>query len=136
MTKTAHISSLPPFNAEQPGTALSSASAPSAVPEPIACAVAKIEAATRFLDSRYIENLIVQTTKAAVLQAASPLCDRAGAAALAHCDVSQIDRAASAGIIKKHLRGDTPLYDKAEIYEAITSGRWRFDKKTKTTKEQ
>lgn len=116
----------------RPGTAVLSASssAPAAVPEPLERAAARLEAATTFLESRFIERLIENAVTVATIRAQSPLCDRAGAAALAHCDVSQIDRAASAGIIKKHLRGDTPLFDKAEIYEAITSGRWKFSKKT------
>lgn len=100
--------------------------APSVVPEELQRAVAQFEAATEFLGSRYLERLIATTLTAAVLRAASPLCDRAGAAALALCSVDQIDQATQAGIITRHLRGETPLYEKAAIVEAITSGRWRF----------
>jgi hypothetical protein len=88
-------------------------------------AVARLEVATEFLGSRHIEMLIVRAVEQAAARAMSPLCDRAAAAALARCDVSQIDRAAKAGIIKRHFRGDTPLFEKADIIAAITSGRWR-----------
>lgn len=87
-------------------------------------AVAQLEAATAFLGSRYIENLIAQSVTIATQRAMSPLCDRAGAAALAMCDVSEIDRAAKEGIIKRHFRGQTPLFEKADIVAAVTSGRW------------
>ena len=102
--------------------------APSAVPDDLLRAVELFEKATEFLESRYMERLIANTLTAAVLRAASPLCDRQGAAALALCSVDQIDAADKSGIIKRHLRGETPLYEKAEIVEAITQGRWRFKK--------
>ena len=105
-----------------------SPSSPSAVPEVFQRAVAEFEAAAEFLKSRYMERLIANTITAAVLRAASPLCDRAGAAAIALCSVDQIEQAEKAGIITRHLRGETPLYEKAAIVEAITSGRWRFKK--------
>lgn len=117
MSKPAHIAALP------------DASAPSAVPDELRRAVAMFEASTEFLGSRYMERLIANTITAAVLRAASPLCDRNGAAALALCSVDQIDQAVQAGIITKHLRGETPLFEKAAIVEAITSGRWKFPKK-------
>ena len=105
------------------------------MPDVIQRAVAEFEASAEFLGSRYMERLIANTITAAVLRAASPLCDRAGAAAIALCSVDQIEQAEKAGIITRHLRGETPLYEKAAIVEAITGGRWRFDKKNKTTKE-
>jgi hypothetical protein len=43
--------------------------------------------------------------------------------------VDAIDAADKAGIIKRHLRGETPIYEKAEIVEAITSGRWKLPKR-------
>lgn len=124
MSKLAHISALPPFAANEPGTAAPSASAPAAVPEDLTRAVGKIEAATRFLESRHIENLIAATVRGAVLQAASPLCDRAGAAALVGCEVSTIDRAVKAGILQAHYLGESPRFVKAQVIEAVTSGRW------------
>ena len=119
------IGLLPPFGGEQPGTAAPSASAPAAVPDDLTRAAAKLEAATRFLDSRHIENLIVSSVNAAVARAFSPLCDRAGAAQLVGCDVSTIDRAVKSGILKAHYLGESPRFDKAQVIEALTSGRWR-----------
>lgn len=108
---------------------------PKAPPEELQRAVARFEAAAEFLQSRFMERLVANSVAAAVQRAASPLCDRAGAAALALCSVDQIDAAEKAGIIKKHLRGETPLYEKAAIIEAIVTGRWRFSKpQTKTQK--
>lgn len=129
MNQPSIIGILPPFGGEQPVTAAPSASAPAAVPDDLTRAVGKIEAATRFLESRHIENLIAATVRGAVLQAHSPLCDRAGAAALVGCEVSTIDRAVKAGILQAHYLGDSPRFVKAQVIEAITSGRWKFPKK-------
>lgn len=100
------------------------APASATVADEIARAVAQLEGSIQFFQSRYIETLIIRTIETTLQRAVSPLCDRNGAAALAMCDVSQIDRAAKAGIIQAHYRGGTPLFEKADILEAITSGRW------------
>lgn len=122
MTKPATI-----FNPGNDGEAAEREMA-AGIDAPLQRAVAQLEAATTFLGSRYIENLIVTTVKATVQQAVSPLCDRAGAAALAGCDVSRIDRAVKSGILQAHYLGESPRFVKAEIIEAITSGRWATNK--------
>lgn len=114
-----------PLPTAAPGAAETTGPQPAVAPDSLQRATAQLEAATAFLGSRYIENLIANTVTLAVQRAASPFCDRDGAAAFLLCDVSQIDRAAKAGIIKRHLRGGTPLFEKADLAEAITSGRWR-----------
>jgi hypothetical protein len=76
-----------------------------------------------------------QAVRLAVIESQSPWVDRAGAAARWRCSESEIDRAAKQGVLVRFTRGQTSIFSKEQGDEAIKSGEWRFDKKTKTTKE-
>lgn len=91
----------------------------------VSAAVAELNGAAEFLRSPFFTAQLVQGIQQAAQRAASPWVDRAGAAAYALCSTSEIDRAAKAGVITKHERGGTPMFLKAEIDEAIRSGKWK-----------
>lgn len=94
---------------------------------PDACvlaAVAKLEAAGKFLQSEFFMARLMEGMRLTAIEVSSPWLDRKAAAAYAHCSPQEIDRAASAKIVPKHQRGGAPMFLKADIDEAITSGRW------------
>lgn len=87
-------------------------------------AVADFESAGSFLRGPYFEAVVAKALQTSVMAAQSPWLDRAGAAAHCRCSTSEIDRATAAGVIKRYERGQTPLYLKSELDEAIRGGRW------------
>ena len=87
-------------------------------------AAAKVEAAAAFLTSPFLVARIVEGMQAAAIRAQSPWLNRQDAADYARCGISEIDRAASAGVIKKYMRGGAPLFKRAEIDAAIEKGSW------------
>jgi len=93
-------------------------------PGAVSAAVSELQAAAEFLRSPFFTAQVVQGIQQAAARAVSPWVDRAGAAAYALCSVSEIDRAAKAGVITKHERVGTPMFLKAEIDEAIRAGKW------------
>lgn len=88
-------------------------------------AIADFESAGDFLRSPFFQAMVNRALEAAVTAAASPMVDRVGAAAFCRCSVSEIDRAARAGIIKRYERCGTPIFLKEELQKAITSGKWK-----------
>ena len=50
--------------------------------------------------------------------------DRAAAAAHCRCSLSEIDRAAAAGVFKTYKRAGTPLFKKSELDALIERGGW------------
>lgn len=88
-------------------------------------AVADFESAGNYLRGPYFEALVTKALGASVIAAQSPWLDRTGAAAHCRCSTSEIDRATAGGIIHRYTRGQTPLYLKSELDEAIRGGRWR-----------
>lgn len=87
-------------------------------------AVAKIEAAAAFLQSPFLVAQLLEGMQAAVIRANSPWLTRKEAAEHARCSPSEIDRAASKQILKRYMRNGTPLYQRAEIDAAISTGKW------------
>ena len=72
----------------------------------------------------YMQAQLVEAHERAVIRCQSPWLNRADAAAHCRCSTSEIDRAANAGIVKRYLRAGTPLFKRAELDEAIESGKW------------
>lgn len=95
----------------------------------ILASAAKVDAAAAFLQSPFLVAQIIEGMQAAVVRANSPWLNRKDAAEYARCSVSEIDRAAANGFIPPHPRGGTPLFEKAEIDEAIKSGKWKQAKR-------
>ena len=50
--------------------------------------------------------------------------NRHNAADYARCGISEVNRAAVLGIIKKYERGGSPLFKRSEIDAAIEAGKW------------
>ena len=89
-------------------------------------AVAQIEASAKFLQSRYVEALIEQSVSRSVIAAQSPWLNREAAAAYWFCSTKEIDRAAAAGVLTRHVRGGTPMFLKAEGDEKLRAGEWKL----------
>lgn len=90
----------------------------------ILAGVAKIEAAAAFLQSPFLVAQLIEGMQQAVVRVHSPWLTRKDAAEYARCSTSEIDRSCREGIIKRYDRGGTPMFQKAEIDEAIRSGKW------------
>lgn len=87
-------------------------------------AVAEITAAAEFLKGPYFQTEVIRAAQRAAVHAMADLVDRQTAADLFFCSPSEIDRAAAAGVFKRHMRAGTPLFEKREIRDAIMSGKW------------
>jgi hypothetical protein len=98
----------------------------------ILASVAKVEAAAAFLTSPFLVAQLLEGMHAAVISAHSPWLNRKDAAAYARCSTSEIDRVSNPKdavearfpILKKHMRGGSPVFERAQIDDAIRSGRW------------
>lgn len=90
----------------------------------ILAGVAKVEAAAAFLTSPFLVAQLVEGMQAAVIASQSPWLNRKDAAAYARCSTSEIDRAASLGILRRHERGGTPIFERTGIDAAIRDGKW------------
>lgn len=88
--------------------------------------LAEWETASGFLQSSYMERLVERSVRVAVIESQSPFVDRSGAAARWRCSESEIDRAASAGILKRHYRNESPLFLKEQGDAAIQAGTWKI----------
>lgn len=95
----------------------------------IMAGVAKLESAAAFLNSPYFVAQIVEGMQAAVIRAQSPWLNRKDAAEYVRCSTSEVDRAAREGIITKHERSGTPLFERSEIDAVIKAGNWTPAKK-------
>lgn len=91
-------------------------------------AVRRLEHAADFFGRKCFEDLLEDRLSAAVVAVASTWLDRKTAGAYCHCSVSEIDRAANAGTFKRYWRGETPVFRRQEIDQAIESGLWRKTK--------
>lgn len=91
-------------------------------------AVADLESVATYWRSPHLEAAIEAAVRSAVLQSQSPWVDRAGAAARWRCSVDEIDRAAKAGVLVRHERHGTPLFEKVQGDDALRSGAWRLHK--------
>lgn len=91
-------------------------------------AIADLEAVAAFLKGPFFQAQMQRAVQSAVIESQSPWVDRAGAAARWRCSVTEIDRAAKAGILTRLERCETPLYDKAQGDNAIRAGAWKFYK--------
>lgn len=89
-------------------------------------AVADLESVAAFLRGEFFEAAMAQAVRSATIEAQSPWVDRAGAAVRWRCSVDEIDRAAKAGVLVRHERNGTPLFEKAQGDEAIREGRWKL----------
>jgi hypothetical protein len=92
-------------------------------------AVADFEHAAGFLKGPYFEEIVTRAVRESITAAHSPWVDRQQAAAHCRCSLSELDRAAAKGFIKRFERGGTPLFSKSDLNTAIASGRWRPHKK-------
>ena len=88
--------------------------------------VARLEAAGKFVTSRFFVLQIIEGLKVVVQQEQSPFVNRQAAAARWFCSEDEIDRAAKpeVGILTPVYRGAAPLFEKAEGDAAIREGRW------------
>lgn len=93
-------------------------------------AVEEVKQAAEFLKSEYMEARILEQVHTSVVQAQSPWVDRADAAAYWRCSTSEIDRASGLGILKRHDRGGTPMFDKAQGDAALREGKWKIERKS------
>ena len=96
-------------------------------------ALAKLEHAAEFMESKYFEGMLEEAVQDGLAKLRSPWVDRRRAAAHCRCSITEIDRAAKMGFIKRFDRGGTPLFSKTDLNTAIASGRWRPLKKTQET---
>ena len=94
----------------------------------------RIHSAARFLDSPMMVARLEEALRKGIAQSDSPFVDRAAGAARWYCSASEVDRAATDGILRKHVRGNTPLFEKAEGDAAIRTGKWK-PAATKITKK-
>ena len=90
----------------------------------ILTSAARVDAAARFLQSPLVVAQIIEGMERAVIRAHSPWLTRKDAAAYAGCSTSEIDRAANERIIKRYMRGGTPMFHRQQIDEAISGGKW------------
>lgn len=90
----------------------------------ILATLAKLEASAKFLQSEFFMARLLEGQRVAAIQVSSPWLDRNAAAAYAYCSVAEVDRAANEGIITRHQRGGSPMFEKVEIDEAIRNGAW------------
>lgn len=88
-------------------------------------AVSDFENAADFLRGPHFEAIVYKALQRSITAAQSPWLDRHEAAAHCRCGVSEIDRAAASGVIRRFLRGATPLFSKTDLNTAIAGGRWR-----------
>lgn len=91
-------------------------------------AIAAERSMSEFLRSSYFQAVVTEAVDKSLLAGRSPWLDRKGAAVHCRCSVSEISRAAAAGIIKQFMRGMTPVYSKTDLNTAIASGRWRIER--------
>lgn len=59
--------------------------------------------------------IILHEIKSELHKISSPWRTRQGAALYAGCSLSEIDKAANAGTIKKYKRGGTPMFKTADL---------------------
>lgn len=90
----------------------------------ILTSAARVDAAAKFLQSPMLVAQIIEGMERAVIRAHSPWLTRKDAAAYAGCSASEIDRAGAAKVLRRYQRGGTPMYHRADIDDAILSGRW------------
>jgi hypothetical protein len=77
-------------------------------------AIADLEAVAAFVRGTFFQAQMEAAVRMAVIEGQSPWLDRNAAAARWRCSVDEIDRAAKAGVLVRHERGNTPLFDKAQ----------------------
>ena len=95
--------------------------------EAIQSAVIELRLAAEFVRGPYIEARIAEGLKDAVAAAMGPFLDRRAAAAFARVSLSEIDRAANAGVFpRRRINGEKgkPVFRRDEIEAAIMGGRW------------
>lgn len=108
---------------------------PTALPQELEvnlrAAVQKIQTAaqvvTAFSAGPAMLAMIEERVTKCVRQAESPFVDRAAAAERWFKSLSDIDRAAEAGILTRLTAGGRPLFLKEEGDNAIRDGRWTVD---------
>lgn len=100
-------------------------------PQQLDRTISQLEASARFLESHYLEAIIEQSITRATVAAQSPWLNREAAAQYWFCSTKEIDRAAKAGILTRHERGDTPMFLKAEGDEKLRAGRWKIGRQPK-----
>jgi hypothetical protein len=89
-------------------------------------AIADLEAVAAFVRGTFFQAQMEAAVRMAVIEGQSPWLDRNAAAARWRCSVDEIDRAAKAGVLVRHERGNTPLFDKAQGDEALRTGKWKL----------
>ena len=86
--------------------------------------LAALEAGAAFLQGQYLQAAIERAVSSAVTRSMSPWLDRQGAADYVRVSVSEIDRAAAAGVFATHRCGSLPRFHKEDLDKSITSGAW------------